>query len=110
MQRPLLTAEAQQPAEEAAPSGRKDRVALGMLWYAASSFFFAGMGICSKLLGHEGYVVWEITLFRAVIIMTFSLSVLFSQGAPLSRGIHVVLIALFSCVPMLSVRGNCWPA
>jgi drug/metabolite transporter (DMT)-like permease len=50
------------------------------MWYATSSVFFAGMGICSKLLGEEGYPVWEITFFRAVVVLTFSLAVLVSQG------------------------------
>lgn len=66
----------------AGPPARADRVAVGMIWYAGSSVFFAGMGICSKLLGAQGYPVWEITFFRAIVIMAFALAMIVSQGAP----------------------------
>ena len=66
---------------DALPAARKDNTALGMLWYAISSFFFAGMGACSKALGHEGFPVWEITLVRAVIIMAICLWLLYRDGA-----------------------------
>jgi hypothetical protein len=60
---------------------RRDNVGLGMLWYAASSIFFTGMGTCSKMLGQKGYPVWEITLWRAVVILSCCISVLVSDGA-----------------------------
>jgi hypothetical protein len=62
------------------PQTAPDNIPLGMLWYGTSSFFFAGMGICSKLLGHYHYPVWEITLVRAVVILSCCLSVLFRAG------------------------------
>jgi drug/metabolite transporter (DMT)-like permease len=65
----------------AQPQARTDNVAIGMLWYGVSSFFFAAMGICTKLLGQYHYPVWEITLFRAIIILGCCLSVLVSAGA-----------------------------
>jgi hypothetical protein len=80
VQEPLLA-----PAPPAAP---KDNVAKGMLWYGMSSFFFAAMGICSKLLGQYHYPVWEITLVRAVVIMSCCLSMLLHAGAPASRASH----------------------
>jgi hypothetical protein len=58
-----------------------DNQALGMLWYACSSFFFAAMGACSKSLGIAGYQVWQITLVRAVIIMSLCLWALNRDGA-----------------------------
>lgn len=67
--------------EQAQPAVPPDRVALGMMWYALSSVFFSGMGICAKQLGRLGYPVWEITLFRAILILSCSLSVLFHAGA-----------------------------
>jgi hypothetical protein len=66
----------------AAPQARHENVLRGMLWYGASSFFFAGMGICSKLLGGFGYPVWEITFFRAIVITCFALSAIISSGTP----------------------------
>lgn len=72
---PLLPPE---PPRAAAP---KDNVPLGMLYYGCSSFFFAAMGICSKMLGAYHYPVWEITLWRAVIILACCMSMLLSAGA-----------------------------
>ena len=56
-----------------------------MIWYGASSFFFAAMGICTKLLGQYHYPVWEITFFRAIIILACCLSMLVSAGTSMMR-------------------------
>eukprot|EP00892_Ulva_mutabilis_P006920 jgi/Ulvmu1/45/UM001_0048.1 len=57
-----------------------DQVAQGMLCYAASSVFYAGMGTCSKLLQDEGYPVFELTFFRALVILAVSMSAILSTG------------------------------
>ena len=83
---PLLALSTDAPArrpQRGPPHAPADNLALGMLWYACSSFFFAGMGACSKALGSAGYVVWQITFVRAVIIMSCCLWVLIRDGAPL---------------------------
>lgn len=78
-QEPLLALQ----DDETEPQAPPDDMRAGMLWYFSSSFFFAGMGICSKFLGNWGYPVFEITFFRSIIIACFSLSALSSAGAPL---------------------------
>lgn len=60
----------------------KDQVVAGMLYYATSSVFVTGMGICSKMLENEGYPVWELLFIRAIILFLFSLPALLATGAP----------------------------
>ena len=71
-----------------------------MLYYGCSSFFFAAMGICSKLLGQYHYPVWEITLFRAVIILGCCMSMLLSAGAHLPGA--------SACAPAVRCRSWHW--
>jgi hypothetical protein len=63
----------------------------GMLWYAASSFFMSGMGASSKALGTRGYNVWQITLFRPLVIAPLCLWAIHTAGA--------VFIPLFPFMP-----------
>jgi hypothetical protein len=93
VQEPLL--DATSTALALPQTGHKDNVSAGMMWYLTSSFFFTGMGICSKLLGQHGYLVWEITFFRAVVIMACSLTMLISQGE--TSPIVVVALRLRAC-------------
>lgn len=64
-----------------------DQVAEGMLYYAASSVFYSAMGVCSKLLENDGYPVWELTLYRALVILTISTSAILTTGADTGQGI-----------------------
>ena len=45
LERPLLAPASPRHTADAAVPARHDNIALGMMWYGASSFFFAGMGI-----------------------------------------------------------------
>lgn len=89
---PLLAMSTEAAAPRAPPIA-SDNQALGMLWYACSSFFFAAMGACSKALGAAGYLVWQITLVRAVIIMSCCLWVLIRDGAHLCMILCLCLAA-----------------
>jgi heme exporter protein D len=63
----------QHAAPQSLAPQRRDNAPLGMLWYGASSFFFAAMGACS-------FPVWQITLARAVVMMTVCLVALWREG------------------------------
>jgi len=79
---PKDTAAVTAAAEREAP---KDEVVVGMLYYAASSVFFASMAVCSKMLQNDGYPVWELLFIRAIILFLFSLPALLATGAPSQR-------------------------
>eukprot|EP00892_Ulva_mutabilis_P007476 jgi/Ulvmu1/50/UM001_0053.1 len=68
------------PAVHAAREEPKQDVVAGMLYYASSSIFFAGMGVTSKILQDAGYPVWELLFFRALVILTVSMSAILSAG------------------------------
>ena len=57
-----------------------------MLYYAASSVFYSAMGVCSKLLENDGYPLWELTLYRALVILAVSASAILTTGADTRRG------------------------
>ena len=68
-------------AAAAEGEGPKEDVVVGMLYYAASSVFFASMAVCSKMLQNDGYPVWELLFYRALVILAVSMSSILSTGA-----------------------------
>jgi hypothetical protein len=67
-------------SREGAHAASQSSSVKGLLWYAASSFFLSGMGASSKVLGAQGYNVWQITLFRPLVIAPLCLWAIFSSG------------------------------
>lgn len=63
-----------------APQPPPDEVRVGMLWYLNASIFFVVMSISNKLLGGWGYPVFQMTLFRSMVMAIFCVSALTSAG------------------------------
>lgn len=74
-----------------------DTTWVGLLWYATSSFFFTGMGICVKLLGDMDYPVYEITFFRAIVITMFALTAVLRAGTPSASNLLTACSLLPAC-------------